>query len=387
MRTQLSKPFRATCASLLITLAAMPLLGVSAMQPAGGAGGGGAPGGAGNVDGAMPSQPATPSSPRGPGGPPSNPPADGRATGGAVSLRPRFVAGETIRYVMTVNTDQANTSTDEPDLASQQQMEQTMELAMHVVESSAQGATLEISVERARMSVKNDTAMAAADSAATGLQPTRPGTPTPPRQETADDRALRGDLEILVKQMASEKMSVVVDGTGKITSMTGGDRLAGGGSASQLLSGSGAGGVPMPNPMSGNTLQWLVQGANGQPPEIRLGQTWTNTDNLGRTPLGNFSMRTKHTVRSIRSNTAEIKFDGSIETTQASNQSPSEGAAQISDSAYSGSYTWDAAKGQLSRMDGRLEAKITMSLMGARVESKSKTQMSYERVDDRNPNR
>lgn len=363
---------------MMIVMAATPFSVVSATQPAGGAG---------NVDGSMPSQPATPSSPRGPSASPSNPPTDARISSGTVSLRPRFVAGETIRYVMTVNTDQANTSADEPDLASQQQMEQTMELAMHVVESSTQGATIEISVERARMSVKNDVAMASADSATAGQQPARPGTPTPPRQETAEDRALRGDLEIVVKQMASEKMSVVVDGTGKITSITGGDRLAGGGSASRLLSGAGTGAVPMPNPMSGNALQWLVQGANGQPPEVRLGQTWTNTDNLGRTPLGNFSMRTKHTVRSIRSNGAEIKFDGSIETTQAPNQSPSEGAAQISDSSYSGSYTWDSGKGQLSRMDGRLEAKIAMTLLGARVESKSKTQMTCERVSDRNPNK
>lgn len=378
MRTRTSKFFRIPFACMLIGLAAMPLVGISAMQPAGGAG---------NVDGSMPPQPAAPSSPRGPNASPSNPPTDARISSGTVSLRPRFVAGETIRYVMTVNTDQANASADEPDLASQQQMEQTMELAMHVVESSTQGATIEISVERARMSVKNEIAMASADSATAGQQPTRPGTPTPPRQETAEDRALRGDLEIVVKQMASEKMSVVVDGTGKITSMTGGDRLAGGGSASQLLSVAGAGSVPMPNPMSGNALQWLVQGANGQPHEVRLGQTWTNTDNLGRTPLGNFSMRTKHTVRSIRSNGAEIKFDGSIETTQASNQSASEGAAQISDSLYSGSYTWDSGKGQLSRMDGRLEAKIAMTLLGARVESKSKTQMTCERVSDRNPNK
>lgn len=367
------RPFNPRSFSLLLALVVSA--GANAGQP--GLGGGG------DVSGSGPDtkKPAAIDPNKGPA---PTAPTD-RAGDGEVALTPRFIKGSTTRYALQIVTDQKNTCPQEPDLGGTQKLDQGFDLALKVVESSEERSVIELSVERVRLGMSNDSAAATVDSG----PPAKPGAPAPtpakPKAQTPDDRELEELLQAQAARMIGEKMTITTDSAGKITKVSGGSLgldpvalLGGGGDA-----GGGGGAAPSTPGAAeggGGALQWLISGASGQPSHARVGQTWTNQDSLGQTPLGDFRMTTKYAVQSVRAGKAEIRFTGAIGGPEEA-RSPSQ-AVQIKRSNYSGAYAWDGRAGQLSRMSATMETEIEANLSGAKIQSVGNTKMSVERVGE-----
>ena len=356
------------CAACLWLL---PTVGLGAYQP--GLGGGG------DVSGQQPPEPS-PAKKERQGGPERKPAA---LNGGEVSLKPKFAPGTVLRYELSQSTRQRNRAPSMSEMDGEMRLDQTLNLVMNVSKTDeGAGSTVEVTVERVRLSIDAEGLRAQADT-----QQAKPGAPASPRtSEDAADKELRERLERVAGEMASEKMTFTLDARGNIVRVTGGDKLAGGAllaAVAGVPTTSGAGPLSLSpaggSGAGGGAVQWLVGGVAGQPDVVRPGSTWTNRDLLGRTPVGDLVLQTQHKVKSVRAGNAEVTFAGSIEPSP--DQSKSSAPVTVDRANYSGDYLWNGDAGRLERMAADLSTHMTVDLSGSKVESESTTTMKVERKE------
>ncbi|MCC6322513.1 MAG: hypothetical protein IT438_13880 [Phycisphaerales bacterium] len=316
-------------------------------------------------------------------------PSETTPSGGQqISLRPKFTKGRLSRYEMSITSDN-NLRVDGATTPQKQEMSQTINLAVTVSDVGEDGATLDIVYERMRATVDSGGFKSSFDSHPTGAKPSKPTkAPSKPRKATKPaapvpespdaEPLMEGVLEEIMRPMVGTKLTMKVDRDGNIKSVSGGDALGGAGLAALM-----GGGVPTVNGGGGsNPMSWVVN-SPGQKPDVRVGESWTNTDQLGGTPVGGFKMVTRHTCNSVQETqtgkVAHLIFNG-----RADQDSESGGAGsgfKLKESAYDGKYEWDLGAGELKSMTSTLRTKIESRLVGRGTEMDANTRMSVRRID------
>lgn len=292
---------------------------------------------------------------------------------GQVDLRPRFTPGQVTRYEMTSNSLSQLTSKEMPELDQKQVMKQALRLSLKVIEAGSDGATIELTYDAAKVTFENDDFTAEYDSA----RPPAAATPNKPADplDMADPSKL---LESLVKGMVGSKLVLKTDAAGNITSVTGDGGVSdmskgllaavGGG-----IPGAGGGGV------SGkDAAKWII---NGPRPSglASVGESWTNDDSLAGTPLGEFKLKTTHTLVSHRGNNASLKFSGRAEAASAGTPSPS--GFQLRHMTSDGTYQWDTERGGLESMNADMRVAIEATLTGVAMQHETTTTVTVKRLE------
>lgn len=327
-----------------------------------------------------------------------------RSGGREVDIRPKFKTGDQVRYEMSIDTTSTLKQGDEtPD--TRQDMSQTIGLTLHVVEASADGATVELVYDRLRVSMETDAFKTVFDSqspAAKSPPATKPSNrprpssrtpnpqPAPARHDTdADTDEL---LAQIMRPMVGTRLTIKFDGSGNITGVTGGDALTGAGAIAGLMGGLGGGlaglsgtpGLSIPTPAPGQAagpMSWLISGPR-QSGRVRVGESWTNDDSLGGTPVGGMKMVTRHTCRSLTGDgrNANLSFSGRADSASAGAPSSATGFS-LREATYDGDYVWDVSRGQLASLTSTLNSGIDGKVTGFSMSLNSRTRMTVRRLN------
>lgn len=285
------------------------------------------------------------------GGPGEASPA--QASDGAIDLRPRLETGKSFRFTMqqtsTTRSGAASKGggggrqpkTGKPD-AGASTSAITMGLVMRVVKGGGDGdSTVEFTIDELRISTKGGDIEIDYDS-------TKPA---------KDDDI----VAMAMKPLVGSSFTAIIDRTGNIKSVGGGEGLAaigqlGGGGLAGGLGGAGGGAG------GGGFLGPIVNTGAGSG-FARVGQSWENKDAIGGGMLGAFQMVTRHTLTSMRGKDAIIDFKGHLD---AASEAPGgaggggggggAGGAQVRDTSYQGRYEWDTGEGMLKKMDSTMLA-------------------------------
>lgn len=317
-------------------------------------------------------------------------PRDRAGAGAEIDLRPKFITGRTTRYEFTLDHElvtgpAGNRQASGEAESSEISLEQRMAIALRTVDATETSAQVELTIETfaLEMDANGMTLRASSDGS------TQPGA----KKLSEEEQAASDIVNQIVNSIAGTKLQLTLDERGNITSVRGGESLAMTGMLSQIAGGlggglSGASGAASLLPAGGQAggqpggLQWLISGASGQPAKARAGQTWTNTDKLGSTPIGDLQLITRHSVRSVRGDLAEIAFDGRLEPVSSGGSSAQPNSGRVTQSAYKGTYTWDAKAGELGRVSGEMRSELESGGVDG-TETKSVTRMTAERLPSR----
>lgn len=332
--------------------------------------------------------------------------------GRTVNLRPKFHVGRDTRYQFDLNSANKLKSTITPEIDGDQTLTQSIGLKLHTVEVTEDGATVELIYENVKATLETADFRAAFDSSkpasSRGQQPatTQPGTTRPGRTNTpasgskpnrtkgtGSDPDMDSLLAQIMQPMVGTKLTMKVDKDGNITSVSGGDSLAGGGGGLEGLlgglGGSGLGGlggiggigVPTAGKGGGGPMSWVITGP-AQKPVVHVGESWTNNDSLSGTPVGGFSMVTKHTCRSANGTSASFVFSGRADAKSLGDSPAILGGFALKESSYGGTYIWDTARGELREMSSTLNTRIEQSAEnGGSTQMSAETRMNVRRVD------
>jgi hypothetical protein len=107
---------------------------------------------------------------------------------------------------------------------------------------------------------------------------------------------------------------------------------------------------------------WVIPGP-AHKSSVGVGETWTRNDSLSGTPVGGFTMVTKHTCKSAGATSANFSFSGRADA-QSSGQKPDGGLGgllggfALKESNYGGTYVWDTGRGELKEMNSTLNTRI-----------------------------
>jgi hypothetical protein len=314
------------------------------------------------------------------------------STAREVDLRPRFELGRVTRYRFELRSENKLIAPNTPEIDGDQKMVQIITLVLKPTAVSDDGATVELVYESIKASLETADFLATFDSAGggsggggtgRGVAPKRsPQSPAgkPGSGAATADPEMSDLLAQIMRPMVGATLTLQVDPAGNIRSVSGGAALAGGGGVLGALGGlGGLGGVAMPaSGGAASPMNWLITGP-AQRGKVRVGESWTNNDSLAGTPIGGFQMVTRHTCRSANQNTAECSFSGRAD--QASSgaggaggaAAPGLGAFTLKEAAYSGNYSWDLRRGELSELSSTLRSEVMQGAGG-----ESDTRMSAE---------
>lgn len=291
-----------------------------------------------------------------------------------VDLRPRWQPGAESRLVLTL--EQSNTVSGQMGLGDTEQVvKQEITLRERVIKADPEaGATVELIYERVKVKLDSDAGSVDFDSD----KPDGDGKPKPQRKNDGldflDDMVAQS-IEPYLKRIAGTKLTVTIDGDGKITSVEGGESLTVPGLGGPVggLKPNADGLSPLFGPIT--TMQ------QGQAARVKVGDTWTHSDTFDLQPLGGMKMVTKHALKSIDGSEATVTFMGHIEPGTASPTAP----LTIKMGNYSGSYVWDTRAGRLQSMKGNQETHIETTAVSGGASMKSKGTMNVKRESGRLP--
>ncbi|GEM_PF-1499164 len=346
-------------------------------------------------------------------------------TGPEVDIRPKFVVGRQTRYELAIISGN-KVKSDQQELNQDQTMTQSVGLALNVKSVDDEGATVELVYERIKVGIETDDYKVGFDSAATvksnpstspptkkpttsrpapaNRTTTKPGAPAPARAPAADDPDMSELLAQIMRPMVGTTLTLRLDKSGNIKRVTGGDALAGGGLGALLGGlgglGGGSGGAPslpggggLPMPIAGGTgggstggpgnpMAWMINGP-GQRGIVHVGESWTNNDTLGGTPVGGFSMITKHTCKSAAEGgkSANFVFSGRADKESLGNPDPANGGFSVKEMTFNGDYTWDTAKGELKSMSSIMNSAIDGKVASITMSMSANTKITLRRLD------
>ncbi len=336
---------------------------------------------------------------------PAPPAPDGRE----VDLRPKFRVGRDTRYRFELSSANRLKSTTTPELDGDQTLTQSIGLRMHTVELTEDGAVVELIYDSIKATLETADYRAAFDSgkpAAGGggggrpgaNRPAQPGTATPPpphnprgakptQNRGGGDADMDDLLAQIMRPMVGTKLTMHVDKNGNITSVSGGEALGGGGiDLGGLLGGlgggaGGLGGAGLPTGgKGGGPMAWVITGP-AQRSTVHVGESWTNNDSLSGTPVGGFSMVTKHTCRSAAGGLANFVFSGRADARSLGDSTGPLGGFTLKESSYGGTYVWDTSRGELKEMNGTLNTKIEQTAGNGTTQMSAETRITIRRAD------
>lgn len=301
-------------------------------------------------------------------------PAEQPGDKGTVDLRPRWERGQTIRYRMAQTSTSQVPDPQDPKNPTKITNKQDIQFSLRVKDINAETGVATVDMVYDSLKIKLDGSGIVIDFDSTKPQPTKPATP-PASTDPLD--ALKGlELDKMIndqlRKMVGTTLTLTIDRSGQITSISGGSELDPTGTLA-ALGGQGAG--PAGAPQTGGSLFGPLPPANSNYSGlVRVGQRWSHADELAVGPLGAMKMITEHTLRSASAGTAQVVFTGRIDPASAA----SNAQAQIKASSHSGRYTWDTAKGQLVSLN--MDQRVVQQAPGQAGDATSTTSMTVERL-------
>lgn len=319
----------------------------------------GTPGGAGRPDFREPgtaerARPRTTPAPR---------PSDARAA--LVDLRPRFHPGEDIRYrveirsVSDVNLPGGDDPSDPlgqrrpaatkpadpraPAGKPKQKIDQELTLVLRPRSVDPEGAAVvDLIYERVKIRYDYDGEQMEFDSAA-----------KPDPRRASDPLASAGEslLGQLAGGVAGTVVTLTFDPEGRITKAEGGAALGLPGGFAQLNGGSSPG-----TPQIAESLFGPIVSRKSGGGLVKVGDRWTNEDDLSAGPLGSLRMQTTHTVASSDAKSALVVFTGNAASRTEDRQAP----VMLDAATYRGRYDWDTRLGRLKSMETEQETRMTL---------------------------
>lgn len=296
-----------------------------------------------------------------------------------VDLRPRYVSGQQVRYTMETVSRSELKCEEVPEMDGKQSMAQTIGLTLKVVEAGSDGATLQLIYDTVKVKFDSEDGAAEFDSAA----------PAPSRQQNKRPAQPQADpelskmLESLVRGMVGAKLEIKTDAAGNIVSVSGDGGISSASRSFMQSAGQNIPGLPGALPSGGEMAKWLVRGTHSTG-LASVGESWTNEDSLGGTPLGDFKMTTRHTLQSHAGGTAKVAFTGRAEAASAAG-APSALGFQLKGCSHDGSYDWDTARGMLSKMDADMRVSLEGALTGMNIKHESVNTVKVRRIEDQRP--
>jgi hypothetical protein len=370
---------------------------------------------AGDPGSLAPGAPASKPSRPGAGAAPGGKSADSPGASDRVDLRPRFRVGESMRYVMQIDSRNrlapvtpSRDPAQDADVSMDQGQSQRIGLKIDVTAAGEDGASLKVVFESIRLVMDMPGGKAVFDSTSPSGGAGAGGAGS--GAKAGVDKDMSELLGKLMGPMVGTTLDVRTDASGAITSVSGGDALTGAGAFAELLKGltqglgaggaAGAGmpaipGLPAGLPGLGSTPglspggNWLT-GSSGGPGLRRVGESWTFTDNLGATPAGPLMMVTTHTLRSHAGGVATVTFRGQA----AGNASPGSSGggggggggggagtprAAAQDARYSGQFQWDTRAGGLRELTSEMTSTSTGTVGDRPVRMSAQTNISVRR--------
>ncbi|MBX3378098.1 MAG: hypothetical protein KF678_13975 [Phycisphaeraceae bacterium] len=314
---------------------------------------------------------------------PAERPQDRARQEGRIDLRPRFEKGQSIKLKMEVVNAATQPAiailddpSDEPQRPSPQKkpankpgtrpgsnpnakpdLETTKSkvefgIVMNVKDVTAAGeATVDMTFQTVKVLIDGPGFKQEFDS-------TRPPQPAKPGEPDI--------MSTVLRPLVGSTFTMTIDRAGNISSVTGGEGFAMLGQVTP-----GAGGT-LPQVFGPILTQKKGDGF------ARVGESWENADHLNSGLMGEFKMLTRHTLQSVSGKDAKLSIRGQI---SPASMAPGSSTFQLKDSAYSGSYTWDTARGMIRDMATRMSITVEHSLQGQPVEVKSETTTKVTRLD------
>lgn len=301
-------------------------------------------------------------------------PAEQPGDKGTVDLRPRWERGQTIRYRMAQTSTSQVPDPQDPKNPTKITNKQDIQFSLRVKDINAETGVATVDMVYDSLKIKLDGSGIVIDFDSTKPQPTKPATPPASTDPLVALKGLELDKMIndQLRKMVGTTLTLTIDRSGQITSISGGSELDPTGMLG-ALGGQGAG--PAGAPQTGGSLFGPLPPANSNYSGlVRVGQRWSHADELAVGPLGAMKMITEHTLRSASAGTAQVVFTGRIDPASAA----SNAQAQIKASSHSGRYTWDTAKGQLVSLN--MDQKVVQQAPGQAGDATSTTSMTVERL-------
>lgn len=279
-----------------------------------------------------------------------------------IDLRPKWEKGQEIRYVLTQHADNTTgtgttpsapkgRSTSKPgggaSNSGDQKLDQEITFVLRVKETDPEaGATVEMVYEKVKLKLAAGETTIDFDSS------------KPPK---ADD-----PMAAALGQLAGTTMTIKLDASGNITSVTGGGDTLGLGA---LLGQQGGSLLPK------DALGSIIPTSGKKDGQAKLGETWTNVDEIGGSLLGGFKMRTTHKVDTFSRGIATVSIHGGIE--PGSEGDPS--VYRIKGASTNGSYQWNTTTGQLDRMEMTQNTEIESDALGTKTRMTSTSTTTVQR--------
>jgi hypothetical protein len=259
-----------------------------------------------------------------------------------VDLRPKFRAGQQLRYTMEMTNSSRPTQKGQPSLSSKAEF--GLSLKTKAVGADG-GATVDLVFDRVKISTQTPEEKFEFDSS------------KPPK---GDDDI----IGLMLQPLVGSTLTLTVDSAGNISAINGGESfaalgqfVAGGGDATKLF-----------GPL------FTVKKGTGM---ARIGESWENEDSLDNAMLGQFTMKTRHTLRSAVAGEAKVDMSGQI---RPRSEAPGTGAGQIKDSSFNGAYLWDTERGALKSMDATMRVRMNTNAAGERSESVNEAVVRVKQV-------
>lgn len=259
-------------------------------------------------------------------------------------LRPRYEQGREVRYRMVQHSENRTTA---GAVAADSTMDQEITLLLRCSRKTEEGAVLELVYERLKISIKTGDTPIEFDSEG------KPGVGTDPLAQ-----ALAG--------ITGTKLTIHTDASGAVKMVEGGGETLGLGS---LLAG---GGAALPKDAIGT-----ISPTSGAPARVRVGESWTVSDRLAGSLLGDIAMTMRHTLRRSGKGTATVSIAGSIEPAGTGDRS----VFRVSSASTTGEYQWDTARGELRSLDIRQVVRVETDALGEARTMESTSTTAVSRID------
>lgn len=271
--------------------------------------------------------------------------AESGASAQQVDLRPRFKAGQELRYTMTLKGVNDSKIDGLPEASQKQVSDQRIDFHLKVVSSdSEKGSTVQLVYDALQLKLQAGDTKVEFDSTKPAKKPAAPKAKAPAGSPPATDPladASTDQLDSVLRSLVGTTLTLTVAPDGTITQVTGGEQLAG----ALAMAGSGQ----LADPQGVRDLFGPVLSTRATKAQAKVGETWQHVDKVEVGLLGNLKITTNYKLASAAGSTATVKFDGKIDLdSEASAQTPT---FKLNDTRYEGSYLWDTEAGALRSLD------------------------------------
>lgn len=271
-----------------------------------------------------------------------------RSAAGKISLRPRLKVNDEHRFKMVLNIDGKQTGMG----AEQKQMsKQEIGLVLRVKQAGETGSTLELVYESIKFVMESGDVKMEFDSA------------SPAKSDEMNPVAP------MLRPIVGTTLTLQMDKNGNITSVKGGESLAGTPAAD--IAGQFTGDDVIKN------LFGPIFSAKTDDGEAAIGETWTSDDTI-ESPMGNMKIKMIKTLKSVSGGVAKIDLNGSVTLDASAN-----GPVSIKDSSIKGNVDWDTESGMLTGMQTQQKLIVESTMGDQKVTSTQDMKMNLTKVGAR----